>query len=146
MKAQEWRLRCICNNLPILKKHGNNLQWYLHGKALNLNNYLYDFKDTATNPKTQNAAGRDICLWGSPLPAKKATLSSSAVGILRNTIFPCSSAQTSFIFKERRRGGPFHCSYIRPPANALPLPFYNIPVPSVTSLSAIGLLPQMPHS
>jgi hypothetical protein len=28
----------------------------------------------------------------------------------------------------------------------LPLPFYNIPVPSVTSLSAIGLLPQMPHS
>jgi hypothetical protein len=51
MKAQEWRLRCICNNLLILKKHENNLQWYLSGKVLNLNNYLYDFKDIATNPK-----------------------------------------------------------------------------------------------
>lgn len=44
------------------EKHGNNLKWYLSGKALNLNNYFYDFKDTATNPKTQNVAGSYICL------------------------------------------------------------------------------------
>lgn len=43
------------------EKHENNLQWYLSGKVLNLNNYLYDFKDIATNPKTQNVDGRDIC-------------------------------------------------------------------------------------
>lgn len=75
------------------------LRWYLGGKSLNTKNYLYDFKDTVTDPKNTGHYWEEyIASLGSPPPRGKATRPFISSKYFMQDDFPSSSVQTSFHF------------------------------------------------
>lgn len=62
------------------------LRWYLGGKPLNPNNYLYDFKIPLLTPKKPDNTGKAILRhWDLLLPPGREVVHSSAASIIRLT-------------------------------------------------------------